>query len=82
MDNLEMDDFIEDLKYITDMNTTITRSFRDEFAWIRKTVFREHYFTYHGSLTTEPFTECVIWIIFTNPFEISRRQVRQKNIFY
>jgi len=71
-----MANFIADLKYIVKPNTTIIRTFKEEFSFIKKTALKQHYYTYHGSLTTKPFTECVIWIIFTKPIKISRRQVR------
>lgn len=34
------------------------------------------YWTYLGSLTTPPFSESVIWIVFKDPIEVSREQVR------
>lgn len=71
-----MDNFIADLKHIVKQKSTIVRSFKEEFSWIKKTALKQHYYTYQGSLTTKPFTECVIWIIFTKPIHISRRQVR------
>lgn len=74
-DNRDMANFIADLKYIVKPNTTIIRSFKEEFSFIKKTALKQHYYTYHGSLTTKPFTECVIWIIFTKPIKISRRQL-------
>ena len=33
------------------------------------------YWTYPGSLTTEPFSESVTWIVFREPMEISKKQV-------
>lgn len=70
-----MDKFIEDLKYVTNPKSSIARRFKDEFTWIRKTTLKQQYYSYHGSLTTKPFTECVIWIVFTRPFTISSGQV-------
>ncbi|OWA50610.1 putative Carbonic anhydrase 2 [Hypsibius exemplaris] len=34
------------------------------------------YWTYSGSLTTEPYTECVTWIILAEPIEVSKEQIR------
>jgi len=76
-----MKNFIADLKYISKPKSSIVRSFKEEFSWIKKTALKQHYFTYHGSLTTKPFTECVIWIIFTRPIMISRKQVNEKSPF-
>lgn len=73
-----MDSFIADLKYIINPKSEITRDFKEEFSWIKKTALKQHYYTYHGSLTTPPFTECVIWIIFTKPIRISQKQVNIK----
>lgn len=37
---------------------------------------KEHaYWSYMGSLTTPPCWECVIWIIFNEPIEVSHEQV-------
>lgn len=33
------------------------------------------YYTYQGSLTTPPCSECVIWIVFKEPIEVSHEQV-------
>uniref|UniRef100_A0A2S2PV71 Carbonic anhydrase n=1 Tax=Schizaphis graminum TaxID=13262 RepID=A0A2S2PV71_SCHGA len=76
-DNQDMANFIADLKYIIQPKSSIIRSFKEEFSWIKKTALKQHYYTYHGSLTTEPYTECVIWIIFTKPIKISRRQLME-----
>lgn len=39
------------------------------------------YYTYQGSLTTPPCSECVIWIVFKEPIEVSHEQVKNIQIF-
>lgn len=34
------------------------------------------YWTYKGSLTTPPCNECVTWVIFKTPIEVSAEQVK------
>lgn len=43
--------------------------------WILDIDLTENYFSYRGSLTTDPFLESVTWIVFENPIEISECQV-------
>ena len=38
------------------------------------------YYTYQGSLTTPPCSECVIWVVFKEPIEVSEEQVRISKI--
>ncbi|XP_050440562.1 carbonic anhydrase 7-like [Adelges cooleyi] len=76
-DNEEMANFIADLKYLTQPGSSILRPFKEEFSFIKRTALKQHYYAYHGSLTTEPFSECVIWIIFTKPIKISRSQLKE-----
>ena len=33
------------------------------------------YYTYEGSLTTPPLAQCVKWVVFKNPLEVSSAQV-------
>ena len=35
------------------------------------------YWTYPGSLTTAPFSECVTWIVFREPIQVSQNQLDQ-----
>ncbi|XP_050527302.1 carbonic anhydrase 7-like isoform X2 [Daktulosphaira vitifoliae] len=74
-DDEEIESFVNDLRYIIRPGSSIKRAIGDEFFWLRKTANQRHYYTYPGSLTTEPFSESVTWMAFTSPFQISRRQL-------
>ncbi|XP_055306150.1 carbonic anhydrase 1-like [Sitodiplosis mosellana] len=47
----------------------------DCLEWMSLQELDKHYFTYHGSLTTEPYNECVTWIIYRTPVFVSKQQV-------
>eukprot|EP00112_Aurelia_sp_Birch-Aquarium-sp1_P006848 Seg17482.1 transcript_id=Seg17482.1/GoldUCD/mRNA.D3Y31 product="Carbonic anhydrase 7" protein_id=Seg17482.1/GoldUCD/D3Y31 len=38
---------------------------------------RRSFWTYPGSLTTAPFSECVTWIVFKEPIQVSQNQINQ-----
>jgi carbonic anhydrase len=40
------------------------------------------YFTYSGSLTTNPFTENLTWIVYKQPIQVSAAQIAQYNEIY
>lgn len=48
--------------------------FTDCLTWIREGAQCKGYYTYQGSLTTEPYTESVTWIIYPKPIHVSRKQ--------
>lgn len=52
-----MKNFIADLKFLINPGSSIVRSFKEEFSWIKKTALKQHFYTYHGSLTTSPYSE-------------------------
>ncbi|XP_015606377.1 carbonic anhydrase 2 [Cephus cinctus] len=47
----------------------------DALVWMKQgRCLCSGYYTYHGSLTTPPYKECVTWILFPDPIRITRRQ--------
>lgn len=70
----------EELEKITSQLSSI--EFKGESAKIEKPINPElfiprssGYYTYQGSLTTPPCSECVVWIVFKEPVEVSQEQV-------
>jgi len=59
---------------IVKVNTT-TSVAADCLTWIREEAQCKGYYTYQGSLTTEPYLESVTWIIYPTPIHVSRQQV-------
>ncbi|XP_017772110.1 PREDICTED: carbonic anhydrase 2 [Nicrophorus vespilloides] len=54
-------------------STTSVRA--DCLTWIKEEAQCKGYYTYQGSLTTEPYNESVTWILYPTPIHISRQQV-------
>lgn len=47
----------------------------DCLTWIKEEAQCKGYYTYQGSLTTEPYLESVTWILYPTPIHVSRQQV-------
>ncbi|XP_023014834.1 carbonic anhydrase 3 [Leptinotarsa decemlineata] len=59
---------------IVKINTETSVS-SDCLTWIKEEAQCKGYYTYQGSLTTEPYTESVTWILYPQPIHVSREQV-------
>ncbi|XP_077295034.1 carbonic anhydrase-like [Arctopsyche grandis] len=59
---------------ISKMNQSSTLS-ADCLKWMLSINLNEYY-TYRGSLTTDPFLESVTWVVYKNPVEISSDQMK------
>lgn len=55
--------------------------FSDCLTWIKEVAQCKGYYTYQGSLTTEPYTESVTWILYSTPIHVSREQVNIFNLY-
>lgn len=64
----------EGVKSIVKINSTIDVP-ADCLTWISEAAHCKGYYTYQGSLTTEPYNESVTWIIYPKPIHVSRQQV-------
>lgn len=64
----------EGVKKIQKINTT-TEVASDCLTWMSEAAKCKGYYTYQGSLTTEPYTESVTWILYPTPIHVNREQV-------
>ncbi|CAH1126035.1 unnamed protein product [Ceutorhynchus assimilis] len=62
------------VQHIIKVNT-LTSVAADCLTWIREEAQCKGYYTYQGSLTTEPYLESVTWILYPTPIHVSRQQV-------
>lgn len=63
-------DLMSNIKYKNQVS-----SFKDVLDPTKLLPAKGAYYTYLGSLTTPPCNECVIWIVFKDPIEVSARQL-------
>lgn len=70
----ELQKIVDKLKYIEFKGKTVDLSCPVDPAKLLPQNFTGYY-TYHGSLTTPPCSECVTWIVFKEPIEVSSDQL-------
>jgi len=71
-----MSDFIKAVQSLRNPGPTyIFSSFDIHFKWLLDVAKNYCYYVYPGSITTSPFSGCVIYIVYENPFNISQAQV-------
>uniref|UniRef100_A0A182SIE2 Alpha-carbonic anhydrase domain-containing protein n=1 Tax=Anopheles maculatus TaxID=74869 RepID=A0A182SIE2_9DIPT len=73
-DWMPLQPIVRALRYIQPPGTS-TAVPSDCLRWMVGQVLDRHYYTYHGSMTTAPYRECVTWLIYHAPIFISSRQV-------
>ncbi|XP_065219703.1 uncharacterized protein LOC135845167 [Planococcus citri] len=74
-DNPELKKLVEKLSMIIEPVKKTEGSFDNEFKFLRNIFKRHSYYSYPGSLTTPPYSECVTWFIYPEPFAISSAQL-------
>ncbi|OAD55016.1 Carbonic anhydrase 2, partial [Eufriesea mexicana] len=73
-DNPSLTAITDNLSKIKKMGSS-TKISPDCLLWLLEVCKANGYYTYQGSLTTPPYSECVIWIISTVITKISARQI-------
>ncbi|KAK9882176.1 hypothetical protein WA026_019690 [Henosepilachna vigintioctopunctata] len=68
---LDKDDGVQKIQKIN----SSTEVASDCLTWMTEAAKCKGYYTYQGSLTTEPYTESVTWILYPTPIHVSREQV-------
>ncbi|CAL1680085.1 unnamed protein product [Lasius platythorax] len=61
--HIKFDRISENLQYIQNVGSEINIS-PNSLCWMREATDCSSYYTYQGSITVEPYWECVTWIIF------------------
>ncbi|KAF7286221.1 carbonic anhydrase 3 [Rhynchophorus ferrugineus] len=73
-DNPCFSEMVKGVQKITKINNS-TNIAPDCLNWIKEEAQCKGYYTYQGSLTTEPYLESVTWILYPTPIHVSRQQV-------
>lgn len=75
-DNPNFKGLVHKMSYISAPESNTTGSFHKEFNFVGVLFDQTTYYTFPGSLTTSPYSECVTWIMYSSkPFRISSRQI-------
>uniref|UniRef100_A0A1B6H913 Alpha-carbonic anhydrase domain-containing protein n=1 Tax=Homalodisca liturata TaxID=320908 RepID=A0A1B6H913_9HEMI len=76
VDNPKIERLVKRLGYVKHPNSSVSMSAWESLSWFADLGEPTNYFTYPGSLTTFPYSENVIWIVYPRPLLISFRQVK------
>nr|XP_033330588.1 carbonic anhydrase 7-like [Megalopta genalis] len=74
-DNPSLSPITDKLYMIKRMGTKADISATKCLSWMLEACKGEGYYVYHGSLTTPPYNECVLWIISSSVTKMSLRQI-------
>jgi len=70
-----MENFIKAVQSVQFPGYSLISTFDVHFHWLMEVAKDYSYYAYPGSITVQPHTQCVTWIIYENTFEISQEQV-------
>ncbi|XP_051157741.1 carbonic anhydrase 1-like [Leptopilina boulardi] len=83
-DNPEFKNITNSLSSINNVGKSVNIS-PDSLKWMTNCFYHPGYYTYEGSLTSFPYSQCVTWIVIPRPCKISSnqmekfRRIRDKN---
>ncbi|VVC31863.1 Hypothetical protein CINCED_3A019049 [Cinara cedri] len=74
-DNIDLKNLVTNLNVIQTSDQYLVGRFNNYFSWLLPIAEENQYYTFPGSLTKDPYTQCVIWIVYKNTFKISQTQL-------
>ncbi|XP_034239564.1 carbonic anhydrase 2-like [Thrips palmi] len=73
--NPDFQKLVDEIPKISAADSSKVESNANLLAWVLPSLQKGGYYSYPGSLTTEPYSENVIWIVYENPIIIGKSQI-------